>query len=78
MKDHLGYVGDAYVTGWIEQMYYKVQYWEICEHDDGTLVNDQLDAQLLYCIIRLLQSSTCFEQRRAHHQEVMVLIQHLV
>ena len=35
-----------------------------------TLVNDQLDAQLFYFIIRLLQSSTCFEQRRAHHQEV--------
>jgi len=35
-----------------------------------TLVNDQLDAKLLYFIIRLLQSSTCFEQRRAHHQEV--------
>ena len=35
-----------------------------------TLVSDQLDAQLFYIIIRLLQSSTCFEQRRAHHQEV--------
>ena len=35
-----------------------------------TLVNDQLDAQLLCFIIRLLQSSTCFEQRCAHHQEV--------
>ena len=35
-----------------------------------TLVNDQLDAQIVYFIIRLLQSSTCFEQRRAHHQEV--------
>ena len=34
------------------------------------LVNDKLDAQLFYFIIRLLQSSTCFEQRRAHHQEV--------
>ena len=34
------------------------------------LVNDQLDAQFLYFIIRLLQPSTCFEQRRAHHQEV--------
>jgi len=34
------------------------------------LVNDQLDAQIFYFIIRLLQSSTCFEQRRAHHQEV--------
>ena len=35
-----------------------------------TLVNAQLDAQFLYFIIRLLQSSICFEQRRAHHQEV--------
>ena len=35
-----------------------------------TLVNRQLDAQFFYFIIRLLQSSTCFEQRRAHHQEV--------
>ena len=35
-----------------------------------TLLNDQLDAQLLYFIIRLLQSSTCFQQRHAHHQEV--------
>ena len=34
------------------------------------LGNDQLDTQVLYFIIRLLQSSTCFEQRRAHHQEV--------
>ena len=34
------------------------------------IVNDQLDAQLFYFIIRLLQSSTCFEQRRAHHQDV--------
>ena len=33
------------------------------------LVNDQLDAQFLYLIIRLLKSSTCFEQRRPHHQE---------
>ena len=39
-------------------------------HLSITLVNNQLDAQLLYFIIRLLQSSTCFEQRRAHHQEV--------
>ena len=35
-----------------------------------TSVNDQLDAKFLYFIIRLLPSSTCFEQRRAHHQEV--------
>ena len=35
-----------------------------------TLVDDQLDAQVLYFIIRLLQSSTCFEQRRAHHQKI--------
>jgi len=31
--------------------------------------NDQLDTKLLYFIIRLLQSSTCFEERRAHYQE---------
>ena len=35
-----------------------------------TVVSDQLETQLLYFIIRLLQSATCFEQRRAHHQEV--------
>jgi len=34
------------------------------------LVNDQLDTQLFYFILRLLQSSKCFEQRRAHHEEV--------
>ena len=34
------------------------------------LVNDQLDTQFFYFIIRLLQSSACFEERRAHHQEV--------
>ena len=39
-------------------------------HLSITLVNDQLEAQLLYFIMRLLQSSTCSEQRRAHHQEV--------
>ena len=33
------------------------------------LVGDQLDAQL-FCIIRLFQSSTCFEQTHVHHQEV--------
>ena len=37
---------------------------------ENPLVNGQLDAQFFYFIIRLLQSSTCFEQRRAHHQEV--------
>ena len=39
-------------------------------HLSITLVNEQLDAQFFYFIIRLLQSSTCFEQRHAHHQEV--------
>jgi hypothetical protein len=34
------------------------------------LANDQLDAQILCFIISILQSSTCFEQRRAHHQAV--------
>ena len=35
-----------------------------------TLLNDQLDAQFFYFIIRLLQSSARFEKRRSHHQEV--------
>jgi len=39
-------------------------------HLSTILVNDQLDAQFFYFIMRLLQSSTRFEQRRAHHQEV--------
>jgi len=39
-------------------------------HFSVTLANDQLDVQFLYFILLLLQSSTCFEQRRAHHQEV--------
>jgi len=34
-----------------------------------SLVGDQLDAQFFY-IICLFQSPTCFEQTRAHHQEV--------
>jgi hypothetical protein len=34
------------------------------------LVNDQLDEKFLYSITRLLQHSTCFEQRCPHHQEV--------
>jgi len=34
------------------------------------LANDQLDVQFIYFIIRLLQPSTRFGQRRAHHQEV--------
>jgi len=39
-------------------------------HLSITLLNDQLDAQFFYFITRLLESSTCFEQRSAHHQEV--------
>jgi len=39
-------------------------------HLSINVVNDQVEAQLFYFIIHLLQSSTCFEQRRAHHQEV--------
>jgi len=35
-----------------------------------TLLNDQFDAQFFYFIINLLQSSACFKQCRAHHQEV--------
>jgi len=43
-------------------------------HLSITLVNDQLDAQFFYFIIRLLQSSTCFEQCHAHHQEVKLYL----
>ena len=39
-------------------------------HLSITLVNDRLDPQFFYFTIRLLQSSTYFEQRRAHQQEV--------
>ena len=39
-------------------------------HLSKTLINDQLETQFFYFIIRSLQSSTCFEQRRAHHEEV--------
>ena len=48
----------------------KEQRKRLTAHLGITLVNDQLDAQFFYFIIRLLQSSTCFEQCRAHHQEV--------
>jgi hypothetical protein len=34
------------------------------------LANDKLDTHILCFIISLLQSSTCFEQCRAHHEEV--------
>ena len=36
MKEHLGYLEGEYVVGWIQRMDYKVQYWEIYEHDNGT------------------------------------------
>ena len=39
-------------------------------HLSITLANVQLDTQFFYFMICLLQSSTCFEQHRAHHQEV--------
>ena len=50
-------------------MYSSFFYVKLTVHLSLTLANDQLDAQFFYFIIRLLQSSTCFEQRRAHHQE---------
>ena len=43
LKDHLGYLGGECVTGWIEQMDYEVQYWEICEHDNGTSLFVKVD-----------------------------------
>ena len=38
------------------------------------LVPDQLNAQKSYFKISLLYSSTCFEQRCAHHQEVKIVL----
>ena len=37
------------------------------DNNRDTLADDQLDSQIFYFITRLLQSSTCFEQRRTHH-----------
>jgi len=50
----------------------KLHYFDVLltVHLSIVLVNDQLDTQFFYFIIRLLQSSACFNQRRAHHQEV--------
>ena len=48
-------------------------------HLSITLVNDQLDAQLFYFIILLLQSPTCFEQKSCSSSGgQIVLIQYLV
>ena len=47
----------------------KFCYQRACKNSWCLLVGDQLDAQFFY-IIRLFQSSTCFDQTRAHHQEV--------
>ena len=48
-----------------------IEYYDARKHKDKiTFINDQIDAKFFYFAIRLLQSSTCFEQRRAHHQEV--------
>ena len=41
-------------------------------HLSITLANDQFDALFFYFIICLLQSSTCFKQRPARHQEVIL------
>jgi len=35
-----------------------------------TSVNDQLNTQFFYFLYDFLQSCTCFEQSRAHHQDV--------
>ena len=51
---------ESYVT---TQKMPQVKYFDVLltVHLSITLVNDQLDAQFFYFIIRLLQSSTCFE-----------------
>ena len=49
----------------------RTKYFTFCWPCISTylLVGDQLGTQFFY-IIRLFQSSTCFKQTRAHHQEV--------
>ena len=59
-----GYLGIRQTFSWA--FFYVL----LTVHLSITLVNDQLDAQFFYFIIRLLQYSTCFKQRRAHLQEV--------
>ena len=54
----------------VERIIHVFFYVLLTVHLSTTLVYYQLDAQLFYFITRLLQSSTCFEQRHAHHQEV--------
>ena len=65
-------IGQQYRELCIKNKYLIIIFFDVLltVHLCITLVNDQLDAQFFYFIIRLLQSSTCFEQRRAHHQEV--------
>jgi hypothetical protein len=41
----------------------------MCKYRIELPVGDQFDAKFFY-ITRLFQSSTCFEQTRAHHQEI--------
>jgi len=50
--------------------YTGTRYRQVCKLVHTFWVNDQLDAQLRYMKRLLLQSSTCFEQLCAHHQEV--------
>ena len=46
-----------------------INIWEYVIFFLSFLVRDQLDAHFFY-MIRLFQSSTCFEQMQAHHHEV--------
>ena len=57
-------------TGVTEKNQAFFEVFFLAVHLSIDLVNDQLDAQICYFTIRLLQCSTCFEQRRAYHQEV--------
>ena len=43
-------------------------------HLSIVVVTDQLNAQMLFFIWRLLYSSTCFEHYRAHYQEVKIVL----
>jgi len=45
-------------------------------HELVTIITDRINARFNYemYIIRLFQTSTCFEQTRSHHQEVSCVI----
>jgi hypothetical protein len=59
---------DMATEKWCKEVFTTKFYVFLTVHLGVILVNDQLDAQFFF-LICLFQSSTRFEQLRAHHQE---------